>query len=135
MRCLATCSASRVLPEPPVPVRVKSRVMASVLLTSTSSRSRPTKLVLGAGRLCLLGSGGSFGGGPTGWDSGNLPASTISCRRWVAVLGSGMCLAIGESIQAHQAHMGLLKGGLLLHYPPQYLNAPLVLPTFFVQTG
>ena len=27
--------------------------MASVLLTSTISRSRPTKLVLGAGRLCL----------------------------------------------------------------------------------
>ena len=27
--------------------------MASVRLTSTISRSRPTKLVLGAGRLCL----------------------------------------------------------------------------------
>ena len=51
-RLRATSKASRVLPEPPVPVRVSRRVMASSRVTSSSSRFRPTKLVLGAGRLC-----------------------------------------------------------------------------------
>ena len=48
----ATSRASRVLPEPPAPVRVRSRVIARARLTSTSSCSRPMKLVLTAGRLC-----------------------------------------------------------------------------------
>src|SRR5215211_9141570 len=43
---LATSRASRVFPEPQTPVRVSSWVIARVLLTSTSSRLRPTKLVL-----------------------------------------------------------------------------------------
>ena len=60
---LATSRASRVLPEPPVPVRVSSRVMASSRFTSTISRSRPTKLVLGAGRLCLPRRAGSLSRG------------------------------------------------------------------------
>src|SRR5215207_1364092 len=34
----------------PVPVRVRSRVAASACLSSPISRSRPTKLLLGAGR-------------------------------------------------------------------------------------
>jgi hypothetical protein len=43
--------ASRVLPAPPLPVSVSSRVWLSKRLTSLSSRRRPTKLVSSAGRL------------------------------------------------------------------------------------
>jgi hypothetical protein len=39
------------LPEPPTPVRVRSRVADSARLISSISRSRPTKLLLRAGRL------------------------------------------------------------------------------------
>ena len=49
----ATASASRVLPTPPAPVRVTSRARRSNRHTSASSRSRPTKLVSGAGRLVV----------------------------------------------------------------------------------
>src|ERR687889_352218 len=52
MRSRATSKAKRVFPEPPAPVRVKSRVVASAWLTSNASSSRPTKLLLCAGRLC-----------------------------------------------------------------------------------
>src|SRR3712207_8661810 len=40
----------RVLPAPPAPVRVSRRVIESNRLTSSISRSRPTKLVREAGR-------------------------------------------------------------------------------------
>jgi hypothetical protein len=46
------------LPEPPAPVSVNSLVEASLRSTSAISRSRPTKLLLGAGRLCLGVPGG-----------------------------------------------------------------------------
>src|ERR671920_743850 len=52
MRSLATSRARRVLPEPPVPVSVSSLLISSSRLTSSISRSRPMKLLLGAGRLC-----------------------------------------------------------------------------------
>src|SRR5215212_4117757 len=54
MRSRATSRAKRVLPEPPAPVRVKSRVVASAWLTSNASSSRPTKLLRAAGRLCRV---------------------------------------------------------------------------------
>ena len=47
----ATARARRVLPEPPGPVRVSRRCAASSRSTSAISRSRPTKLVSGSGRL------------------------------------------------------------------------------------
>src|SRR5215472_5513398 len=47
----AARSASRVLPAPPVPVRVSSRVVVSRRFTSRSSCRRPTKLVSSGGRL------------------------------------------------------------------------------------
>ena len=48
---VAARSASRVLPTPPLPVRVSNRVVVSRCLTSRSSGRRPTKLVRSAGRL------------------------------------------------------------------------------------
>ena len=51
MASAAACRARRVLPVPPVPVRVSSRVVARSRATSASSRSRPTKLVTCRGRL------------------------------------------------------------------------------------
>ena len=47
----AARSASRVLPAPPLPVRVSNRVEPSSRLTSRSSPRRPTKLVSSAGKL------------------------------------------------------------------------------------
>src|SRR5215212_1240041 len=47
-----TSRARRVLPEPPAPVSVSSLLISSSRLTSSISRSRPMKLLLGAGRLC-----------------------------------------------------------------------------------
>ena len=55
----ATCSASRVLPQPPAPDSVSSRVVPSHRLTCGISRSRPMKLVSGCGRLCLGGRAGA----------------------------------------------------------------------------
>ena len=55
MRSRATSKARRVFPEPPAPVRVKSRVVASAWLTSNASSSRPTKLLRAVGRLCWGG--------------------------------------------------------------------------------
>src|SRR5215208_2776650 len=52
MRSRATSKARRGFPEPPAPVRVKSRVVASAWLTSNASSARPTKLLRAAGRLC-----------------------------------------------------------------------------------
>ena len=48
----AASMASRVLPHPPGPVSVTSRLRSSRRHTSVSSRSRPTKLVSLRGRLC-----------------------------------------------------------------------------------
>jgi hypothetical protein len=87
-RSLATSRASRVLPQPPVPVRVKRFVIASILLTSTISRSRPMKLVLAEGRLCLAGCGGSSSEGAVGWVCTNLPATISACRARVVAPGS-----------------------------------------------
>ena len=47
----ATCSASRVLPQPPAPVRVNNLVSARSCLTSIISASRPMKLDNCAGKL------------------------------------------------------------------------------------
>ena len=47
----ASCRLKRVLPVPPGPVSVSSRVVASRRLASATSRARPTKLVSWVGRL------------------------------------------------------------------------------------
>ena len=47
----ASCRLRRVLPVPPGPVSVSSRVVASRRLASATSRARPTKLVSWVGRL------------------------------------------------------------------------------------
>src|ERR1700674_2656016 len=44
-------SPSRVFPTPPGPTRLTRRAVASFFLISPSSRRRPTKLVVSAGRL------------------------------------------------------------------------------------
>ena len=118
VRC-ATSRASRVLPDPPAPVSVSSRVMASSRLTSTISRSRPTKLVLGAGRLCFLRRPNPPAYGTTGGTWGNLPPLSPRVERPVAASGSASSLWRGppgaartasgplpagrEGVQAHQA--------------------------------
>src|SRR5215212_785791 len=84
-RSLATSKASRVLPQPPVPVRVKSPVIASIPLTSTISRSRPTKVVLGPGRLCLPAYEGPSFKGAVCW---NLPAAILSRKARVVAPGA-----------------------------------------------
>jgi hypothetical protein len=58
----AASSARRVLPTPPGPVSVSSRAPRSRRLTSASSRSRPTKLVSGTGRLPGGGTPDATGG-------------------------------------------------------------------------
>src|SRR5215208_4304139 len=82
---LATSKASRVLPQPPVPVRVNSPVIASILLTSTISRSRPTKFVLGSGRLCLPAYDGR---GAVCWVDWNRPAAILSRNARVVAPGA-----------------------------------------------
>ena len=69
--CRATSSASRVLPHPPAPVSVNSRVDGSSRASSAISRWRPMKLVSGAGRLCVR----AFG-----W----LTAAPTCAGRWLA---------------------------------------------------
>ena len=68
MRSLATSKASLVLPDPPAPVSVNRRVMARWRLISIISCSRPTKLDLEAGKLCLPMSDGSSVGATVGRD-------------------------------------------------------------------
>jgi hypothetical protein len=46
----ATCTASRVLPQPPVPVKVRRRLSPNKRVISTISRSRPMNRVNGRGR-------------------------------------------------------------------------------------
>ena len=57
----ATRIASRVLPPPPIPVSVSSRVSSSSRTQSAISRSRPMNWVRGRGRLCAVpaGAGGA----------------------------------------------------------------------------
>src|SRR5438093_677783 len=62
-RLSATCSASRVLPQPPGPTRVTSRFVFSSAFSSAVSRSRPIKLVSCRGRLLATFSGGGSGRG------------------------------------------------------------------------
>ncbi len=88
---LLLAGVSRVLPEPPAPVRVKSRVTERARLSSSISRSLPTKLSLGAGRLCLVASGVSSPCDETARRAGvvgNPPVAMSSCKRRVALLGS-----------------------------------------------
>src|SRR5215208_5867154 len=85
---LATSKASRILPQPPVPVRVKSPVIASIHFTSTISRSLPTKFVLGSGRLCLPAYDGSSLRGAVCWVGWNLPAAILSRRARVVAPGA-----------------------------------------------
>ena len=71
------------MPEPPAPVRVKSRVMARVTLDLDASPALvPTKLVRGAGRLCLPAEPvvSSQRGRRPASHGGNLPAAISSCR-------------------------------------------------------
>ena len=58
----AVSSASRVLPAPPAPVRVRRRARPSSVRTSPSSRSRPTKLVSCTGSVRRLTRGARPGG-------------------------------------------------------------------------
>ena len=51
MTSAATCSESRVLPMPPIPVSVSSRVFLSAALICSCSRSRPMNVVTCCGRL------------------------------------------------------------------------------------
>jgi hypothetical protein len=51
----AALRANRVLPAPPLPVSVSSRVVVRRRLISLSFSRRPTKLVSSAGRLCRRG--------------------------------------------------------------------------------
>ena len=62
IRSAAACSASRVLPVPPPPIRVSIRFAPSRSLMSASSRSRPMKAVGLTGKLWRLGSIDLMGG-------------------------------------------------------------------------
>ncbi len=90
MQLRAISSASRVLPQPPVPVRESSRVVARRRPTSATSRSRPMKLVNGAGRLCrelvpVWSAGVPWCCDPLG---GNSPDRISRYRRSLAAAGS-----------------------------------------------
>ena len=61
--------------------------MESILLTSTISRSLPTKLVLGVGQIVPAGNGRFHPGGTGGGAGGSLPAAISSRRRRVAAPG------------------------------------------------
>ena len=82
----ATWSDSRVLPVPPGPVRVRSRVVRSSPTASPSSRSRPTNVVSWVGRLFGRASsersGGKVSGSPsmTSWPGRS--GSRRSLSRW-----------------------------------------------------
>ena len=65
-RPAATCSASRVLPVPPGPVSVRSRVVPRRARVSSSSRSRPTNEVSSVGRLLGRASSERIGGKSAG---------------------------------------------------------------------
>ena len=88
---LATSRARRVLPEPPAPSGSRAASWRALALTSTISRSRPTKLVLGAGRLCLAGARWLLGWGADGTQhrvGGNRPAAISSLRARLEAAGS-----------------------------------------------
>ncbi len=83
----ATCSASRVFPAPPAPVKVTSRLRASRRRTSFISASRPTKLVSCTGRLCGKASSDRGAGKSVpmrGWHSCHIrTAGARSDSRWL----------------------------------------------------
>ena len=61
----ASCTASRVLPEPGGPVNVSNRLVTNRCRTSGNSRSRPRNLLSGTGRAAigLIGGNGTGGNG------------------------------------------------------------------------
>ncbi len=85
----ASSIARRVLPQPPAPVSVSSRVPSSSSRSSLISRSRPTKLVTCVGRLCGAGPGwataDTVGTAPPA-ESSTLRMRSRSSRRWPASL-------------------------------------------------
>ena len=102
--------------------------MASVLLTSTRSRSRPTKLVIGAGRLCLPVAGWLPAGEPAGRPAGRwisaggyvlaqAPGRLAGLRIQLPgedfpepfVLREGFSLPAGECVETHQARRAPLR--------------------------
>ncbi len=82
----ASWSDSRVLPVPPGPVRVSSRVVASSPAASSSSASRPTKVVSCTGR--LLGRASSV---RSGGNADRRPSPTTSRMRTGAVRSLSRC--------------------------------------------
>ena len=73
LSAIATCNAVCVLPMPPAPVSVTIRCSRTILAISSSSVSRPTKLVSASGRVAILVSGH----GPTATE---VPRRTTSTR-------------------------------------------------------
>ncbi len=98
-RSAAVCAASRVLPQPPAPVSVSSRVSLRAAAMSSSSCSRPTKLVSCSGRLFGSASSersGSALAGRSGWFSAKTCSGRPRSRsRWVplstSVTPAGSC--------------------------------------------
>src|SRR5215472_2331538 len=81
----AARKASRVLPAPPLPVSVNSRVVVRRRLTSLSSLRRPTKLVSSAGRLLgrdLTGMPAISAGDYTSARLGALALLIVGSGRW-----------------------------------------------------
>src|SRR5215213_7683742 len=138
-----TSRARRVLPHPPAPVRGRSRVMARSRLTFRNSVSLPTKLLFGAGRLCLPASGGPSGGEARDCPSvgGKRRATISSLRARLEAAGSvpsvlesvsssrPYCASASplfptrayvphQGVESHQSCVRLLAGGLLRHNPP-----------------
>ena len=126
--------------------------MASSLFTSTISRSRPTKLVVGMGRLWLPAPGVSSGAGTAARTCGNPPAAMSSRSRLVSAAGSassrpgenlpepfvlrqGFSLPAGEGVEAHQGGVGLFVGRLLRHDVLKRFDSPVVFSSLFVEPG
>ena len=127
--------------------------MARSRFISMISRSRPTKLVLGAGRLCLLASGASTREEPACWRGlwgiCQPLCPHAGCGFWCQVpyrdaprelpaafrIGGEPRLSTRECIQAHQAKMGLLASRLLCHGHPQGLHSLPEVTSFLVGFG
>ena len=103
--CCAKRSARRVLPQPPMPVSVSSRVDASSRARSASAASRPMKRVRGSGRLWR----GRWPSGRRGRRSGCRLARR---RQAVAVAGQR-----GDRARAEQlAQVADLRGDVVLFH-------------------
>ena len=94
----AISTARRVLPAPPAPVSVTSRLSANSFRTSAICAPRPTKLVSCAGRLCAPTLLGVRNGGKSFRRSAWHSCTTGSCRgrsrsgwvpRWL--VSNGLC--------------------------------------------